>query len=151
MLREDISSSLKASIKAKDGRATSTLRLISAAIKDRDIAARDKGNQDGISNDDILGLLQSMIKQRQESIKLYLKGNRRELADQEQEEIEVIKGFLPIQLTDEEIAAAIEEAVSECDAGCIKDMGAVMGKLKKRYTGRMDFGKASGLVKKRLC
>lgn len=150
MLREQISSALKDGIKSKDACATSTLRLITAAIKDRDIAARDKGNQEGIADEEILGLLQSMIKQRNDSIKAYLEGKRQDLADQEAAEIEVIKRFLPEQLDDEAMAEAVDAVIKETGATCIKDMGKCMGALKQKFAGRMDFSKASALVKKRL-
>ncbi len=151
MLRERISKELKEAIKGKNARGTSTLRLVSAAIKDRDIAAREKGNQDGITDDEILALLQSMIKQRGDSIKLYEQGGRMELAEQEREEIEIIKRFLPAQLSDEQIIEAIDRIISELGADCIKDMGKAMGALKSKYTGQMDFSKASKLVRDRLC
>lgn len=151
MLREQISAALKDSIKNKNACATATLRLISAAIKDRDIAARDKGNQDGISNDEILSLLQSMIKQRNESAKAYEDGNRQDLADREREEIVVIQGFLPQQMSEDEIAEAVTTVIQATGADCIKDMGKCMGELKKQFTGRMDFTKASALVKEKLC
>tara|TARA_B100000513_G_scaffold143097_1_gene65629 strand:- start:2 stop:457 length:456 start_codon:yes stop_codon:yes gene_type:complete len=151
MLREQISAALKDSIKNKNACATATLRLISAAIKDRDIAARDKGNQDGISNDEILSLLQSMIKQRNESAKAYEDGNRQDLADREREEIVVIQGFLPQQMSEDEIADAVTTVIQTTGADCIKDMGKCMGELKKQFAGRMDFTKASALVKEKLC
>ncbi|PIW28984.1 MAG: glutamyl-tRNA amidotransferase [Rhodospirillales bacterium CG15_BIG_FIL_POST_REV_8_21_14_020_66_15] len=151
MLREQISAALKTSIKSKDACATATLRLISAAIKDRDIAARDKGNQDGISDDDILGLLQSMIKQRHESAAAYEKGSRQDLADREREEITVIERFLPKQMTPDEVAEAVDAVIKATGAANIKDMGTCMAALKKQYAGRMDFAKASALVKDRLC
>ncbi len=151
MLREQISAELKSAIKGKQACATATLRLINAAIKDRDIAARDKGNQDGISDDEILSLLQSMIKQRQESATAYEKGERQDLAEREREEITVIEGFLPEQMTEEEIVKAVDAVIGETGADCIKDMGSCMGALKQKYAGRMDFGKASAVVKERLC
>lgn len=150
MLRQEISSALKDAIKAKDSCAVAALRLINAAIKDRDIAARDKGVQDGITDEDILGLLQSMIKQRNDSIEAYQKGGRQDLVDREAQEIEVIKGFLPEQLSEDDIKAAVDEIIQEVGAACIKDMGKTMGALKAKYTGRMDFGKASAIVKDRL-
>lgn len=151
MLREQISAALKTSIKSKEACATATLRLISAAIKDRDIAARDKGNQDGISDDEILGLLQSMIKQRHESAAAYEKGNRQDLADREREEITVIEGFLPAQMSADEVTEAVDAVIKSTGADCIKDMGTVMAELKKQFAGRMDFAKASATVKDRLC
>ena len=151
MLREQISAALKTSIKEKDSCATATLRLISAAIKDRDIAARDKGNQDGITNEEILSLLQSMIKQRVESAQVYEDGKRQDLADREREEITVIEKFLPEQLSEDEVAEAVDAVIADTGADCIKDMGKCMGALKAKYAGRMDFSKASALVKDRLC
>ena len=150
MLRDQISDTLKDSMKSKDEVATSTCRLILAALKDRDIADRSKGNQEGIGEDAILGLLQSMIKQRREAIQLYRDGNRTELAEKEQAEIDIIERFLPAQLSDEEMARAVQGVIDELGAGSIKEMGRVMGTLKEKYAGRMDFGKASGIVKEKL-
>lgn len=150
MLRARINDTLKESMKSKDGVATSTCRLILAALKDRDIADRSKGNQEGIGDDAILGLLQSMIKQRREAIQLYRDGNRTELAEKEQAEIDIIERFLPEQMSDEDMAAAVQGVIDEAGAGSIKEMGRVMGALKEKYAGRMDFGKASGIVKDKL-
>ncbi len=150
MLRTRLSDALKAAMKEKDGRSVSTLRLILAALKDRDIAARGKGNQDGVSDDEVLGLLQSMIKQRRESIGLYEKGGRMELAQGEAEEISVIEGFLPEQMSEEEMATVITGVVGEVGAESLKDMGKVMTALKEQFAGQMDFGKASAIVKERL-
>ena len=150
MLRDQISDTLKASMKSKDGVATSTCRLILAALKDRDIADRSKGNQEGIGDDAILGLLQSMIKQRREAIQLYRDGGRTELAEKEQAEIDIIERFLPAQLSDADMAKAVQGVIDELGAGSIKEMGRVMGALKEKYAGRMDFGKASGIVKDKL-
>ena len=150
MLRDQISDTLKASMKSKDGVATSTCRLILAALKDRDIADRSKGNQEGIGEDAILGLLQSMIKQRREAIQLYRDGGRAELAEKEQAEIDIIERFLPEQLSDADTAGAVQGVIDELGAGSIKEMGRVMGALKEKYAGRMDFAKASGIVKEKL-
>lgn len=150
MLRTRFQDQLKQSIHAKDEIAVSTLRLIIAAMKDRDIAARGKGNWEGISDDDILAMLQSMIKQRHESIKMYEVGNRPELAAREASEIRIIETFLPAQLSEDEVKAAIEDAVTGVSATGIKDMGKVIGALKSKYTGQMDFSKVSLLVKERL-
>ena len=150
MLRARINDTLKESMKSKDGVATSTCRLILAALKDRDIADRSKGNQEGIGDDAILRLLQSMIKQRREAIQLYRDGNRTELAEKEQAEIDIIERFLPEQMSDEDMAAAVQGVIDETGAGSIKEMGRVMGALKEKYAGRMDFGKASGIVKEKL-
>jgi len=151
MLREQISTALKESIKAKEACATATLRLITAAIKDRDIAARDKGNQDGIADEEILTLLQSMIKQRNESAAAYEAGKRQDLADREREEITVIERFLPKQMSADEVAGAVDAVIQETKSDCIKDMGKCMAALKAKYAGRMDFSKASSLVKEKLC
>lgn len=150
MLRTRLSDALKTAMKAKEARAVSTLRLIHAALKDRDIAVRSNGNMDGISDEDILSLFQSMIKQRRESIDAYQRGGRMELAQKEAEEISIIEDFLPEQLSEEEITAAVGEAITEIGAANLKDMGKVMAALKQTYAGRMDFGKASSLVKAQL-
>ncbi len=141
---------MKTAMKAKDTHTLSTIRLILAALKDRDIAARAKGNQDGISDDDILSLLQAMIKQRHDSIEMYEKGGRLELAEQEAGEIEIIKQFMPEQMDDATMAAAIDAMVAEIGAASLKDMGKVMARLKELHTGKMDFSKASAIVKGRL-
>lgn len=150
MLRARLNEDLKTALKAKDQVAVSTIRLILAALKDRDIAAREKGNCDGIANEEILELLQKMVRQRDESIETYRKAGRNELADREAGEIEVIRRFLPKPLDAAEMESAIEAAIEEAEASTIKDMGKVIGALKQRYAGRMDFGKASQLVKQRL-
>ena len=150
MLRTRLSDALKAAMKEKDRRSVSTLRLILAALKDRDIAARSKGNQDGVSDDEVLGLLQSMIKQRRESIGFYEQGGRMELAQGEAEEISVIEKFLPEQMSEEEMATVITGVVGEVGAKSLKDMGKVMTALKEQFAGQMDFGKASAIVKERL-
>lgn len=150
MLRPQVSEQLKDAMRAKDERAVSTLRLISAAIKDRDIAARSDGITDGVSDDEILQLLQKMIRQRQESIKMYEEGGRLELAQQEREEIEIIERFLPQQLSKEEITATVDQVIAETGASGMKDMGPLMAALRKRYAGVMDFGKASAVAKQRL-
>ena len=150
MLRSELTDALKVGMKAKEGRTVATVRLILAALKDRDIAARGKGNLDGIGDDDIRLMLQSMIKQRRESIALYEKGGRLELAEEEANEIEIIQRFLPTQMEDEEMVAAISAVVSEVEARSLKDMGSVMAALKERYAGRMDFAKASATVKQQL-
>lgn len=146
MLRDDINKSLTEAMKAKDQRRVSTLRMVNAAIKNADIEARGAGKS-ALSDDDLLGLCQKMIKQRQESVELYDKGGRKELADQEREEIAIIQGFLPQQMSEEEGRAAIESVIKDIGAAGMKDMGRVMAALKERYAGRMDFGKASGAVK----
>lgn len=150
MLRTRISDALKTAMKAKETHTVSTIRLIMAALKDRDIAARPKGNGEGISDDDILSMLQSMIKQRRESVEMYEKGGRAELAEQETGEIGIIQTFLPEQMDDEALENAVAAAVEEASAASLKDMGRVMGLLKERHAGRMDFSKASAQVKNRL-
>ena len=150
IMRDAISNAQKEALKAKDKTALSTIRLITAALKDRDIAARTKGSGDGISDDEILSMLQTMIKQRAESVKLYNEGNRPELAAAENEEIRVIQQFLPQQLTAAELEEAITNAISETGAESVKDMGKVMGVLKGKYAGQIDFGAVSGEIKSRL-
>lgn len=150
MLRTRLSDALKTAMKGKDAPTVSTLRLIMAALKDRDIAARGKGNKDGIPEEEILGLLQSMIKQRRDSIALYEKGGRMELAQQEAEEIAIIEEYLPQQMSDDDIAAAIDAVIEDAGAATLKDMGKVMAGLKEKYAGSMDFSMASAMVKERL-
>ncbi len=150
MLRTRLSDALKTAMKGKDAPTVSTLRLILAAIKDRDIAARGKGNKDGVTNDEVLSLLQSMIKQRHESISLYEKGGRMELAQREAEEIAVIEEFLPEQMSDDEMAAVISAVLGDVGATSLKDMGKAMAALKENHAGVMDFSKASAMVKERL-
>ena len=151
MLRQQLNDALKEAMKAQQSRAVSTLRLILAALKDRDIANRTEDADDGgITEDQILQLLQSMIKQRRDSIAAYLKGGRQELADGEAEEIGIIQRFLPEQMDDEALAVAVEQVIAEAGASTIKDMGNVMGMLRGKFAGQMDFGKASALVKARL-
>ncbi len=154
MLRKELSAALKEAMLAKDGQATATLRLILAALKDRDIAARTKGqledDAEGISEEEIHLMLQTMIKQRRESIEMYEKGGRLDLVEQERGEIEVITRFLPEQLDEMAIGQAVKEVIGELGASNLKDMGRTMAALRERYAGRMDFGKASGLVKQQL-
>ena len=150
MLRTRLSDALKAAMKERDQRSILTLRLILAAIKDQDIALKGKGNKDGLTDDQILSLLQSMIKQRRDSIKLYEQGGRMELAQREAEEIAVIEEFLPEQMDDDEMATVITGVIGEVDATSLKDMGKAMTALKEQYAGKMDFSKASAMVKERL-
>jgi len=150
MLRTRLSDALKTAMKGKDAPTVSTLRLIMAALKDRDIAARGKGNKDGIPEEEILGLLQSMIKQRRDSIALYEKGGRMELAQQEAEETAIIEEYLPQQMSDDDIAAAIDAVIEDAGAATLKDMGKVMAGLKEKHAGSMDFSMASAIVKERL-
>ena len=150
MLRNRFSEELKESLKARDQRATSTVRLILAALKDRDIAARGRGNTAGIPEDEILQMLQTMVKQRRESIEMYKKGGRQDLVTQEEEEIAVIERYMPKQLGEAEVGAAVAALIGELGAGSIKDMGRVMAAIKERYAGQMDMAKASGIVKQQL-
>ncbi len=148
--RETLNLALKQAMKDKEAARLSTLRLIMAAIKDRDIAARADGNDEGVTDDDILAILGKMVKQRQESAKVYEEGSRFDLAEQELSEIKIIEEFLPRQLDEAEVASAIEAAIAEVEATSIRDMGRVMGELKAKYTGQMDFGKAGPMVKNKL-
>ena len=150
MLRDRLSETLKSSMKEKKPVAVSTLRLILTAIKDRDIAARSKGVDNGISDTDILQVLQTMVRQRHDSIEMYTQGNRPELAAREAEEITVIEDFMPRQLGDAEIKAAIASVIEDTGASSIKDMGKAMGALRERFAGQMDFGKASAMLKAQL-
>ena len=149
MLREQINDAVKAAMKSQDKLRLSTLRLVNAAIKNADIEARGAG-KDALADGDILGLLQKLIKQRQESVELYDKGGRAELAEQERGEIAIISGFLPQQLSDAEAKEAIAGVIRETGAAGMKDMGKVIAALMARYAGRMDFAKASALVKSML-
>jgi uncharacterized protein YqeY len=150
MIRSRLNDALKEALKARDQRSVSTLRLVLAQLKDRDIAARPAGNSAGIGEGEIVEMLGKMIKQRHESIALYKQGNRPDLVQQEEEEIAVIERFLPRQLDEAETAGAIDAALAESGAQSVKDMGKVMGLLKERFAGRMDFAKVGGLVKQRL-
>ena len=150
MLRIRLNDALKDAMKAKEQCAVSTLRLILAALKDRDIAARGKGKADGIGDEEILDLLQKMVRQRRDSIEMYEKAERQDLVDKESAEIEVIERFLPKQLNEDEIRGVVGEVIGELEASSLKDMGRVMGALKERFAGRMDFGRASSLVKEQL-
>lgn len=145
MLREKIKSEMIDAMKAHNDAKTSILRMINSSIKDKDIAARPKA--DAISDDEILSLLQSMIKQRKESIELYKQGGRDDLVAKETAEVEIIQSFLPAQLSDEEIQKAAQEAIAETGASSMKDMGAVMAILRGKYAGQMDFAKASAVIK----
>jgi uncharacterized protein YqeY len=148
-MRERFTQEMKDAMKAGDKRKLSTVRLIQAALKDKDIEARGAGKGEA-SEEEILALLQKMIKQRQESIAIYEQAGRAELAQQEREEAEIIASYLPQQMGDEEIRAAIENVIVRIGAASIKDMGKVIAALRARYAGRMDFGRASGLVKEIL-
>ena len=149
MLRDDINNALKDAMKAGDASRVSTLRLVNSALKNADIEARGQGKPP-LADEDLLGLLQKMIKQRQESVELYQKGNRADLVAQEQGEIDIISGYLPAQMSEDEIGTVIAALVKETGATAMKDMGRVMAALKERYAGKLDFAKASGAVKKIL-
>ncbi|MBJ7418476.1 MAG: GatB/YqeY domain-containing protein [Niveispirillum sp.] len=150
MLRQTLNEALKDAMRAKNSRGVATLRLILAALKDRDIAARTSGNQDGIDDAAILSMLQTMVKQRRESIIMYEQGGRTELAQQEREEIDVIEAFLPRQLNEDDTREAIAALIAELGATGVKDMGKVMAELRGRFAGQMDFTKASALVREKL-
>ena len=149
MLRDDINAALKNAMKSGDKRRVSTLRLVNSALQNADIEARGLGKA-ALSDDDLLGLLQKMIKQRQESAELYEKGGRPELAAQEKGEIEIITSYLPQQMSDVEAGAAISALLQEINAQTMKDMGRAMTALRERFAGKMDFGKASGKIKEQL-
>jgi uncharacterized protein len=149
-LRDTFTTALKESMKAGDQRRLSTVRMILAALKERDIDARGKGNATGIADGDIQRMMQELIKQRREAIELYKQGNRPELARQEQEEIAVIESFLPRQMSEAEAEAAIKQAIAEVGAQSGKDMGRVMAALREKHAGQLDLSKASGMVKKLL-
>ena len=149
-LRERINQALKDAMRQRETERLSTLRLISAAIKDRDIAARGKGEEGGVDDGEILQILGKMVKQRQESARAYEEGGRLELAEGERDEVEVIGEFLPRQLTEAEAEDAVSAAIEKTGASSIRDMGRVMALLKERHTGQMDFGRTGPMVKKRL-
>ncbi len=149
MLRDDINNALKEAMKAKDERKVSTLRLMNSTIKNADIEARG-GGKGPLADGDLLSVFQKMIKQRQESAELYDKGGRPELARNERDEITIIQSYLPKQMSDAEVKAAIDAAIKETGAAGMKDMGKVIGALKGKYAGQMDFGKVSGMVKNAL-
>ena len=148
--RTEFNNALKEAMKAKDSVTTGTLRLIMAALKDRDIAARGTGNANGISETEIMSMLQSMIKQRQESLDIYTKAGRQDLADKEVQEIGVIKKFLPAQMDEAKIKETVDGLIKELGVSDIRDMGKVMAALKNRYTGQLDMARASGMIKERL-
>jgi uncharacterized protein YqeY len=148
MLRDDINNDLKEAMKAKNERAVSTLRMVNSTLKNADIEARTTGKP--LGDAEVLSILQKMVKQRQESVELYKKGGRDDLVKQEQEEIAIIQNYMPQQMSEAEMAAAIDAAVAETGAASMKDMGKVIGVLRGKYAGQMDFGKASALVKAKL-
>ncbi|RLL73021.1 GatB/YqeY domain-containing protein [Paenirhodobacter hankyongi] len=149
-MRERLSAALKEAMKAKDAARLSTLRLINAAIKDREIAMRTEGEAVSIGDAEVLGILGKMVKQRQESARAYEEGGRLELAEKELAEVRVIEEFLPRQLSAEEVTAAVDAAIARVGASSIRDMGRVMAELKTKYTGQMDFGAVGPMVKTRL-
>ncbi len=149
-IRDTLKESMKSAMREKKQLALSTVRLVLAAIKDRDIAKRTDGKNGQLSDDEILSLLQSMIKQRRDSIKMFEQGGRVELAEREQNEISVIESFLPKQMDEDEIRAAVAKVIEDTGASSVKDMGQAMGALKSHYAGQMDFSKASGIVKEIL-
>ena len=146
-MRSELDANLKEAIKSQEKQRVATLRLINAAIKDRDIAVRSEENTEGVSDAEIILILSNMVKQRKQSIIQYEEGGRVELAEREREEIKIIEEFLPNQLTDEEIYTEVSKIIDAHDQLTIKDMGKIMGHLKEKFSGRMDFGKASGIVK----
>ncbi len=149
MLRDEIQTAVKEAMKNHETERLSTVRMILAGIKEKDVDARGKGKECA-SEADILSMMQTMIKQRQESAKIYREGNRAELAEKEEAEIAVIQGFLPKQMDDAEVEAAVRAAIDETGAASMKDMGKVMGVLKQKYAGQMDFGAVSGKIKAML-
>jgi uncharacterized protein len=150
MLRDNLAEALKEAMRARDMTTVGAVRLILAKLKEVDIAARTEASREGVADDRILSMLQGMIKQRNESVVLYEKGNRPELAEKEKAEIAVIERFLPKQMDEAAVAAAVAEAVASTGAKSVKDMGGVMAALKTKYAGQMDFAKASAAVKKAL-
>ena len=150
MIRKRLMEAQKEAMREREAKRLSTLRLVNAAIKDRDIAARSTDGADGVSDADIMGILAKMIKQRQDSSKMFEEAGRIELAEGERAEIKVIEEFLPKQLSESEVQAAIEAVVTEVGASSIRDMGKIMGVLKSKYTGQMDFGKVGAAVKAAL-
>ena len=149
MLRDDINKALTEAQKAKNERTISTLRMVNSTLKNADIEARGSGKP-VLGDAEVLSILQKMIKQRQESVEMYKKGDRPDLVKQEEEEIAIISAYLPKQMSEAEMAAAIDAAIAETGAAGMKDMGKVIGILRGKYAGQMDFGKASGLVKAKL-
>ena len=149
MLREDLQKVLKESMLAHDALTTSAVRMIIAGMKEKDVDARGKGKEKA-TDEELMSMMQTMIKQRRESIELYEKGGRTDLADKEKKEIEIISAFLPAQMDDDAVKSAIEAEIQAVGASSMKDMGKVMGALRSKYAGQMDFGKASGMIKSLL-
>jgi len=150
MLRETLTEAMKTAMRERDARATATIRMVLAAVKSADIEARPKGVTDGVNDEDIAGIMQKLIKQRRESATMYAQGGRQDLVDQETAEIEVIERFLPKQMDEAQMTAAIDALAKELGATSIKDMGKMMAALKTKFAGQMDMAKAGGLVKQRL-
>ena len=150
-LREKLNAAMKEAMRDKDAIKLSTIRLVNAAVKDRDIAARAEDRCGGIEESEIMSLLAKMVKQREESAKTYEDNGRPELAERERVEIDVIRAFMPEPLSDDELKAAIQTFMKESDATCLKDMGKIMGRIKSDYAGRVDMGKAGKMVKGYLC
>lgn len=148
--RDNINAAMKEAMKNKDMERLAAIRLIIAAMKDKDVASRTDGRNDGIDESALLSMLQSMIKQRTESAKIFRENNRPELAEKEEGEIAVIESFLPKQLSDDEVAAIIADIIAKTGAAGIKDMGKVMAELKANYAGQLDMGKAGGVIKQKL-
>jgi uncharacterized protein len=149
VLRDDIDTALKEAMKARNERAVSTLRMVNSTLKNADIEARGAGKP-ALGDAEVIAALQKMVKQRQESVELYKKGGRDDLVKQEEEEIAIISAYLPKQMSDAEMTAAIDAAIAETGAASMKDMGKVIGALRGKHAGQMDMGKASGLVKAKL-
>lgn len=149
MLRDDVQNAIKEAMKNHEAERLSTARMILAGIKEKDVDARGKGKECA-AEADLMSMMQTMIKQRQESAKMYRDGNRPELAEKEELEIKIIEGFLPKQMSDTEVDAAIAAVIAELGASSMKDMGAVMAKMREKYAGQMDFGSASGKIKAAL-
>ena len=149
MLREDLQKALKESMLAHDAETTGAVRLIIAGMKEKDVDARGKGAKEA-TEAELLSMMQTMIKKRNDSIKMYMDGNRPELAAKERKEIEIIERFLPKQMSDAEIEAAVRALISETGASSMKDMGKIMGALKSQYAGQLDMGKANGIIKSLL-
>lgn len=150
MLRDKLSNTLKEAMKSKEQVKVDTIRMVQAAIKHQDIEARAKGNQTGIEDSQVLSLMQNLIKQRRDSIALYEKGNRPDLADKEKAEIKIIEDYLPQQLSADETTAVIKKIIADTGATSIKDMGKIMAELKAKYAGQLDMGQAGGIIKSLL-
>ena len=149
MLRDDLQNALKTAMLAKDTVTTSAVRMIIAGQKEKDVEARGKGKEKA-TDEELMSMMQTMIKQRNDSIKMYIDGNRPELADKEKAEIAIIERFLPKQMSDDEISGVIKMLINETGASSMKDMGKIMGALKAKYTGQLDMGKANGIIKSLL-